>query len=74
MTEMERTASKIVFKNNFFGKDSKIDSLASELQSHDKNKLLLDKSNIIKKLEESLSEEQSNHSMEKNYKSARKSV
>ena len=62
LTQMERDASKIVFKNNFFGKESKVETLISELESHDQKTQKLDKSNIIKKLEESPSEDQSIHS------------
>ena len=71
---MERDASKIVFKNNFFGKESKVETLISELESHAQKTQKLDKSNIIKKLEESPSEDQSIHSNKRQYRSIRQSI
>ena len=36
MTKMERDASKIVVKNEFFGKDDKIEMLMNEIEGQEK--------------------------------------
>ena len=36
MTKMERDASKIVVKNEFFGKDGKIEMLVNEIEGQEK--------------------------------------
>ena len=39
MTKMERDASRIVVKNDFFGKDGKIEMLVNEIESQEKQNI-----------------------------------
>ena len=39
MTKMERDASKIVVKNEFFGKDGKIEMLVNEIEGQEKQNI-----------------------------------